>query len=200
MARMRARARVVHVIRAVPTLLQRAHCANCVMSRVAAADVGDDAGKQRQTRMLAQRYREVVATLSPEQVEEFRKVFASFDRDGNGTMNAGELGPVRVWRRTRAHALRAQMQCAQAMRSLGHEPTDAELDEMVALVDSDKSVCIDFQEFLTLMALQLHQPFKQSEVMEAFQVRAVVELPLLPRRMWPPRGAWAHLRAGCTGI
>lgn len=42
---------------------------------------------------------------------------------------------------------------------------------MVQLVDTDESNTIDFQEFLTLMALRIKQPFTEEEVMDAFLVR-----------------------------
>lgn len=57
------------------------------------------------------------------------------------------------------------------MKALGHDPTKQELDDMVQLVDTDESNTIDFQEFLTLMALRIKQPFTEEEVMDAFLVR-----------------------------
>lgn len=40
------------------------------------------------------------------------------------------------------------------MRSLGQEPTEAELRDMISEVDADRSGTIDFEEFLALMAKQ----------------------------------------------
>lgn len=57
------------------------------------------------------------------------------------------------------------------MRALGHNPTVQEINDMIGLVDVDKSNTIDFQEFLVLMGLRLSQPFAKEEVMEAFEVR-----------------------------
>ena len=45
--------------------------------------------------------------LTDDQVEEFQEAFALFDKDGDGTITADELGIV--------------------MRSLGRNPTEAEL-------------------------------------------------------------------------
>lgn len=50
-------------------------------------------------------------------VPEFREIFALFDQDGDGTITTKELGTV--------------------MRSLGQNPSEAELRNMVKIVDSD---------------------------------------------------------------
>jgi hypothetical protein len=55
-----------------------------------------------------------------------------FDKDGDGTITTKELGTV--------------------MRSLGQNPTEAELQDMINEVDADGNGTIDFPEFLTLMA------------------------------------------------
>ena len=48
--------------------------------------------------------------LSQEQIDEFKKAFSLFDRDGDGTINASELGTV--------------------MRSLGKNSTQAEIQSI----------------------------------------------------------------------
>jgi len=52
--------------------------------------------------------------------------------DGDGTITTKELGTV--------------------MRSLGQNPTEAELQDMINDVDADGNGTIDFPEFLTMMA------------------------------------------------
>ena len=42
--------------------------------------------------------------------------------------------------------------CMQVMRSLGQNPTEAELQDMINEVDADGNGTIDFPEFLTMMA------------------------------------------------
>lgn len=55
--------------------------------------------------------------LSDEQVAEFKEAFMLFDKDLDGRITATELGIV--------------------MRSLGQRPTEAELKNMVTMVDQD---------------------------------------------------------------
>jgi hypothetical protein len=50
-------------------------------------------------------------TLTDEQIDDFKEAFGLLDKDGDGTITTKELGPV--------------------MRSLGHNPTDAELQDMI---------------------------------------------------------------------
>ena len=51
------------------------------------------------------------------QISEFKEAFSLFDKDGDGTITAKELGTV--------------------MRSLGQNPTEAELQDMINEVDAD---------------------------------------------------------------
>lgn len=62
--------------------------------------------------------------LTEEQIAEFKEAFSLFDKDGDGTITTKELGTV--------------------MRSLGQNPTEAELQDMINEVDADG-------EYLTLL-------------------------------------------------
>ncbi|NWI51973.1 CALMS protein, partial [Calyptomena viridis] len=88
--------------------------------------------------------------LSEEKIAEFREAFSLFDRDGDGAIGGRELGTV--------------------MRSLGHNPTEAELRDMVARGDADGTGTIDFGEFLALMARQTRDADGEEEIREAFRV------------------------------
>ena len=59
--------------------------------------------------------------LTHEQIAEFKEAFSLFDKDGDGTITTKELGTV--------------------MRSLGQNPTEAELQDMINEVDQDGSGC-----------------------------------------------------------
>ncbi|KAG6856683.1 hypothetical protein H0H87_001898 [Tephrocybe sp. NHM501043] len=88
--------------------------------------------------------------LSEEQISEFKEAFSLFDKDGDGTITTRELGTV--------------------MRSLGQNPTEAELQDMINEVDADGNGTIDFPEFLTMMARKMRDTDSEEEIKEAFKV------------------------------
>merc|ERR1711937_1096288 len=70
--------------------------------------------------------------LTEEQVGQITQAFELFDTDGSGTIETQEL--------------------KIAMRALGFEPKQEEIDKMVRDVDDDGSGSVDFPEFLDMMA------------------------------------------------
>uniref|UniRef100_A0A671NUX6 Calmodulin n=1 Tax=Sinocyclocheilus anshuiensis TaxID=1608454 RepID=A0A671NUX6_9TELE len=56
------------------------------------------------------------------------------------------------------------------MRSLGQNPTEAELQDMINEVDADGNGTIDFPEFLTMMARKMKDTDSEEEIREAFRV------------------------------
>ncbi|XP_070538780.1 calmodulin [Ptychodera flava] len=88
--------------------------------------------------------------MSEEQLKEFKEAFALFDKDGDGTITTKELGTV--------------------MRSLGQNPTEAELQDMINEVDADGNGTIDFQEFVVMMAKKMKETDQEEELREAFRV------------------------------
>jgi len=88
--------------------------------------------------------------LTPEQISEFREAFNIFDKDGDGRITAKELGTV--------------------MRSLGQNPSEAELQDMVNEVDLDGNGTIEFDEFLYMMSRQMREGDTEEEIKDAFRV------------------------------
>ena len=88
--------------------------------------------------------------MTEEQIAEFKEAFSLFDKDGDGTITTKELGTV--------------------MRSLGQNPTEAELQDMINEVDVDGNGNIDFPEFLSLMARKMRDVDTEEELVEAFKV------------------------------
>ncbi|KAF8332721.1 calmodulin [Cantharellus anzutake] len=75
-----------------------------------------------------------------------------FPPDDDGAITAGELGSV--------------------MRSLGLNPTEAELLAMIREADVDSNKTIDFLEFLGMMASKMKDIDSESEARKAFEVFA----------------------------
>lgn len=60
------------------------------------------------------------------------------------------------------------------MRSLGQNPTEAELQDMINEVDADGNGTIDFPEFLNMMARKMQDTDTEEEIREAFKVSIVL--------------------------
>ena len=56
------------------------------------------------------------------------------------------------------------------MRSLGEQPTDAELQVMIREVDTDGNGTVDFMEFSNMMAKKMCETDSEMELREAFKV------------------------------
>ena len=92
----------------------------------------------------------ILENLTDEQIAEFKEAFQIFDKDGDGSITTKELGTV--------------------MRSLGQNPSDDEIRQMIIDVDEDKSETIDFKEFLGLMAKNMKENDSEDELIEAFKM------------------------------
>ena len=55
------------------------------------------------------------------------------------------------------------------MRSLGQNPTESELEDMINEVDADGDGTINFPEFLTMMARKMSESNSESDIREAFR-------------------------------
>jgi centrin-1 len=88
--------------------------------------------------------------VTEEQRQEIREAFDLFDADASGTIDAGEL--------------------KTAMRALGFEPDDAEIETLIATVDTDASGTISFDEFLEMMTSKIEAKDMLAEVTKAYDL------------------------------
>ena len=70
--------------------------------------------------------------LTEEQIAEIKETFSLYDKNGDGTITARELGTV--------------------MRAMGQNPSRSELRNMISVMDRDRNGVVDFPEFLRMMA------------------------------------------------
>merc|ERR1712165_197587 len=89
-------------------------------------------------------------SLTEEQIAEFKEAFSLFDKDGDGKITTKELGTV--------------------MRSLGQNPKEEELNEMINEIDEDGNGTVDFDEFLIMMSKKIKENDSEEELREAFKV------------------------------
>lgn len=82
--------------------------------------------------------------------QEIKEAFNVFDKDNDGFITIKELGTV--------------------MRSLGHNPTECELQDMIKLYDKDESGTIDFPEFLDLMTTKMKETELEEQLIQTFKV------------------------------
>jgi len=59
------------------------------------------------------------------------------------------------------------------MRSLGQNPTEGELQDMINEVDIDGNGTIEFTEFLGMMAKKMKESDGEEELREAFRVNMI---------------------------
>lgn len=88
--------------------------------------------------------------LSAQKRQEIKEAFELFDTDGSGTIDAKELNV--------------------AMRALGFEMTEEQINNMIADVDKDGSGAIDFDEFVYMMTTKIGERDTKEELMKAFHI------------------------------
>lgn len=75
--------------------------------------------------------------MTEDVIQNYREVFNLFDQAGEGNITPAHLGIV--------------------MRSLGRNPSEKDLEDMIKEVDPEGKGIIDFPHFLELMAKKTHQ-------------------------------------------
>lgn len=88
--------------------------------------------------------------LTEEQYAEYKEAFSLFEKGSDHAITAKDLGTV--------------------LRSLGHNPTDAELQGLIKEVDADGNGVIDFSEFLQSTAQKTKNTIDEAELKEAFRI------------------------------
>ncbi|XP_022081065.1 calmodulin-like [Acanthaster planci] len=88
--------------------------------------------------------------LTEQQVAEIREAFKRFDTNGDNTIDSKELATV--------------------MKSLGHNPTEAQLQATMQEVDLDGNGRIEFSEFRKMMARRMRLKSTEQKIRDAFNV------------------------------
>ncbi|XP_058097143.1 caltractin-like isoform X2 [Magnolia sinica] len=88
--------------------------------------------------------------LTQQKKQEIKEAFELFDTDGSGTIDAKELNV--------------------AMRALGFEMTEEQIEQMIKDVDKDGSGAIDFDEFVHMMTAKIGERDTKEELTKAFRI------------------------------
>merc|ERR1712020_289307 len=94
--------------------------------------------------------RKILESLTADELATFKEAFTVFDKNQHGTITTKELSTV--------------------MRSLGQNPTDAEVQDMINEVDVDGSGAIEFPEFCVMMVKKMQETDTENEIREAYRV------------------------------
>eukprot|EP00002_Diphylleia_rotans_P002899 TRINITY_DN1189_c0_g1_i1.p1 TRINITY_DN1189_c0_g1~~TRINITY_DN1189_c0_g1_i1.p1 ORF type:complete len:136 (-),score=41.35 TRINITY_DN1189_c0_g1_i1:297-704(-) len=89
--------------------------------------------------------------LTQEEIDKCREAFDAFDKDNSGSIDMWELRGI--------------------LQAMGQDPTEEELFQMISEVDDDGSGCIEFSEFLKVIASQKAQSVQvddDSDTVDAF--------------------------------
>lgn len=118
----------------------------CLSSKVSPSDANAMSNKRKKSGAGVT----PVDKLSDAQLEEFKAAFDMFDADGGGSIDTSELKDL--------------------MTSIGQNPTQAELESMIAAADADGGGTIDFFEFATLMAHKMEAQDDMATIRKAFRI------------------------------
>ncbi|XP_065567701.1 uncharacterized protein LOC136031812 isoform X2 [Artemia franciscana] len=88
--------------------------------------------------------------FTEEEMDDLKESFAIFDKDGNGRISTSELTAV--------------------MKSLGQNPTDTEILDIIKEVDADGNGTIEFTEFVTVMARTIRDYNCDVEIKDTFNL------------------------------
>merc|ERR1719510_1860054 len=92
----------------------------------------------------------ILDSLTSEDLQILQEAFTVYDKNNDGTITTKELSTV--------------------MRSLGQNPTDAEVQDIINEVDVDGSGSMEFPEFCVMMVKKMAESDTENEVSEAYRV------------------------------
>lgn len=93
---------------------------------------------------------DILFEMGEERLVQYKKAFAKFDKDSTGIISSKQL--------------------RQLLRTLGHNPSDIELRELVNQVDIDENGKIDFNEFIIMIGYFDKANNEEEDLCDIFRV------------------------------
>jgi len=90
------------------------------------------------------------SNLPEELIQQYRKAFALYEKEEDGKISPKDLGIV--------------------MRSLGQNPTEAELQEIINEIDAERKGTVEFFEFVNIMEKKIENVEDEEEILSAFRI------------------------------
>ena len=90
------------------------------------------------------------SNLPEELIQQYRKAFALYEKEEDGKISPKDLGIV--------------------MRSLGQNPTEAELQEIINEIDAERKGAVEFFEFVNIMEKKIENVEDEEEILSAFRI------------------------------
>ena len=102
-------------------------------------------------------------SLTEEQIAEFKEAFSLFDKDGDGTITTKVCCKYlsHFFSHIKIHYIQ---ELGTVMRSLGQNPKEQELTDMINEIDEDGNGTVDFEEFLVMMAKKINDKDSEEEL------------------------------------
>jgi len=91
-----------------------------------------------------------MSQASIKELRELKQAFELFDKNNDGTINLSEMKEV--------------------MKSLGRDPTEEELKDMINNIDLDGNQVVDFNEFLQMMGHNSTASDRSAELKQVFAI------------------------------
>lgn len=92
----------------------------------------------------------IESRLGEDKIEECKKIFNEMDIDGTGDIDLQELG--------------------NCLNSLGCPLKETELNKIIKEFDENKSGRLDFEEFLSIVAMNMQDSHNEEDLVECFNV------------------------------
>ena len=109
--------------------------------------------------------KKILESLTSEELATFKEAFTVYDKNHDGTITTkvGDFNKL-----AQSNVLFQEL--STVMRSLGQNPTDAEVQDMINEVDVDGSGDMEFPEFCVMMVKKMQETDTENEVREAYRV------------------------------